>query len=175
MAATPTMSDYVVNVQIDEEFEDAVSIGEIMRTAARALTVAEAGAGASVDVAVTGDEAVRELNRRYRGLDETTDVLSFSFTHSGEYQGEGEGPSAPQDVDFPAPAGADGSLGEVIISYPQAVRQGGRAGHGTARELSALLTHGVLHLLGHDHERESEAIVMRRLESEALRGDATDG
>ena len=168
MAATPPMSDYVVNVQIDEEFAAAVVVPELMRTAGRALAAGEAGEGAGVDVAVTGDDAVRELNRRFRGLDETTDVLSFSFTHAGEYQGDGEGPSAPADVDFPVPADADGSLGEVIISYPQAERQGGQAGHGTARELSALLAHGVLHLLGYDHEIESEAIVMRRLETKAL-------
>ena len=164
------MSDYVVNVQIDEEFEETISVPELTRTAARALRAGEAAQGASVDVAVTGDEAVRELNRRYRGLDETTDVLSFSFTHAGEYQGDGEEPGAPVDLDFPVPAGADGSLGEVIISYPQAERQGGQAGHGTGRELSTLLVHGVLHLLGHDHESEGEAIVMRRLETEALQG-----
>lgn len=168
------MSDYVVNLQIDEEFEEDVPVAQLMRTAARALTVGEAGEGAGVDVAVTGDEEVRELNRRYRGLDETTDVLSFSFTHAGEYQGDGEGPTAPGDVSFPVPAGADGSLGEVIISYPQAERQGERAGHGTVRELSALLVHGVLHLLGHDHEIESEAVAMRRLETKALQGDATE-
>ena len=164
------MSDYVVNVQIDEEFEEDVSVTELTRTAARALGAGQAGHGAGVDVAVTGDEAVRELNRRYRGLDETTDVLSFSFTHAGEYQGDGDIPSAAQDVDFPVPAGADGSLGEVIISYPQAERQGAQAGHGTERELSALLAHGVLHLLGYDHEIESEATVMRRLETRALQG-----
>ena len=169
MAGAPAMSDYVVNVQIDEEFEEAVSVTELMRTAARALRVGDAGEAASVDVVVTGDEMVRELNRRYRGLDETTDVLSFSFTHAGEYQGDGEAPAAPEDLDFPVPAGADGSLGEVIISYPQAERQGGKAGHGTARELSALLAHGVLHLLGHDHESRSEAAIMKRLETEALR------
>ncbi len=170
MTATPPMSDYAVNVQVDEEFEEPVSVPGLMRTAERAMRAGEARQGASVDVAVTGDGEVRELNRRYRGLDETTDVLSFSFTHSGEYQGVYEGPEAAHDVDFPVPAEADGSLGEVIISYPQAERQGGRAGHGTARELSALLAHGVLHLLGYDHESEGEAVVMRRLEAEVLLG-----
>ena len=169
MAGAPAMSDYVVNVQIDEEFEEAVSVTELRRTAARALRVGDAGEAASVDVVVTGDDVVRELNRRYRGLDETTDVLSFSFTHAGEYQGDDEAPGAPADLDFPVPAGADGSLGEVIISYPQAERQSEQAGHGTGRELSKLLAHGVLHLLGHDHESEGEAIVMKRLETEALR------
>ena len=162
------MSDYVVNLQVDEQFEGEVSLPGLVRTANRALRAGNAGEGASVDVAVTGDEEVRELNRRYRGLDETTDVLSFSFAHAGEYQGAGEPSSPAADIDFPVPAGADGSLGEVIISYPQAERQGGQAGRGTAAELSALLAHGVLHLLGYDHESEGEALVMRRLEAKAL-------
>ena len=162
------MSEYVVNVQIDEEFEQAVSVPDLIRTAAQALRVGDAGEAASMDVVVTGDEVVRELNRRYRGLDETTDVLSFSFTHAGEYQGDGEAPSAPADLDFPVPAGDDGSLGEVIISYPQAERQGEQAGHGTGRELPKLLAHGVLHLLGHDHESKGEAALMKHLETEAL-------
>ena len=162
------MSDYVVHVQIDEEFEQAVSVPELIRTATRALRAGDAGEAASVDVVVTDDEVVRELNRRYRGLDDTTDVLSFSFTHAGEYQGDGEAPSAPVDLDFPVPAGADGSLGEVIISYPQAERQGEQAGHGTGRELSKLLAHGVLHLLGHDHESKGEAALMKLLETKAL-------
>lgn len=163
------MSGLVVNIQVYEDFEEAVSASGLRRIATRALRVGGAADAARLDVFVADDEAVRDLNERYRGLDETTDVLSFSFTHEGEYQGEREAPEAADgDMDFPVPPGTDRSLGEVIISYPQAERQGELAGHGTERELSILLAHGVLHLLGHDHETPLEATLMKRLETMAL-------
>lgn len=164
------MCGYVVNVQVYEAFEDVVSVSTLTRIATRALRVGQAADAASLDVVVADDAAVRELNLRYRGLDETTDVLSFSFTHSGEYQGDGEAPEAAgDDMDFPVPPGTADALGEVVISYPQAERQAASAGQAIKRELAVLVTHGVLHLLGHDHEAAWEARLMKRLEATALR------
>jgi len=94
----------------------------------------------SFAVRLVGDRAMRAFNRDYRGVDKTTDVLSFS----------GAG-------------GADARhLGDVVISVPQAVRQAAEAGHSVARELRQLVLHGMLHCLGYDHERDDGE--MRRLE-----------
>lgn len=90
---------------------------------------------------------MRRLNRDWRGKDRTTDVLSF-----------------------PQAGPAPGLLGDVVISLPAARRQAAAAGRSLGRELDALLIHGVLHLLGHDHEGgAAQARRMRRLEASLLR------
>ncbi len=116
---------------------------------------------------VTDDETVRELNLRHRGLDETTDVLSF--------------PAAPKEAnDFvlPAEGGVAGSIGEIVVSWPQAVRQAESAGRGREDEVAFLLAHGILHLVGHDHEEPAERTLMedehRRLLAVMLGPRASD-
>ena len=110
----------------------------------RALSALELPSDTSIEIMVTDDDTVRELNLRHRGLDETTDVLSFS--------------AGPDETGFVLPPGAGetGSLGEVIISGPQSARQAARSGREPAEELAFLLAHGILHLMGHDHEEPQE-------------------
>jgi len=94
--------------------------------------------GSELSIALIGDDEMRRLNRDWRGKDRTTDVLAFA-------QREGEG--------APAAAGAPGLLGDVVLSLPTAERQAAERAHGVERELAELLVHGILHLLGFDHER----------------------
>ena len=91
-----------------------------------------------VAVLVTSDETVRRLNKEYRGLDEPTDVLSF-------------GPQGVEDP-FPDVPGEGFCLGQVVVSYPQAVEQAREYGHSVKREVAFLVVHGILHLLGYGHE-----------------------
>ena len=102
--------------------------------------------GAEVSLTIGGDELIRELNLKYRGVPDTTDVLSFSF-HEGE--------------DFISPPDGVLHLGEVVISCPQAKRQAREYGHSLERELSLLVVHGVLHLLGYDHGDKMSALEER--------------
>jgi probable rRNA maturation factor len=88
-----------------------------------------------LSVALVGDEEMRELNASYRSKDRTTDVLAFS-----QREGEHAVPDTPL-------------LGDVVISIPVATRQAGERGTPVERELAELLVHGILHLLGYDHER----------------------
>lgn len=105
---------------------------------------------AEVSVDLIGDRRMRRLNRCYRGIDSTTDVLAFPMREAG-------GPPSPL-------------LGDVVISVPRAARQAAEREHSLDHELATLLIHGVLHLLGFDHERsEYEARRMRRKESAILR------
>jgi probable rRNA maturation factor len=91
------------------------------------------------------DPEIQILNRQYRGKDKPTDVLSF--------------PLADALQPF--------LLGDVVISVETAARQAQRRGHSLREELQILLVHGILHLLGYDHEiSRSEAIRMRRKEEE---------
>ena len=102
--------------------------------------------GAELSVVLVADREMRTLNRRWRGRDRPTDVLSFA-------QREGRG-GAP-----------DGLLGDVVISVDTARRQARQRGETLGREADRLLIHGLLHLLGYDHERSAaEARRMQRRE-----------
>ena len=90
---------------------------------------------AEVSVLLLGDRAMRSLNRRYRGKDRTTDVLSFPLR-------EGSFPRVQRHL-----------LGDIVISLPTAARQAKAAGGTLLDEIDRLLVHGFLHLLGYDHER----------------------
>ena len=79
------MPVFHVNVQVMDEFDNLVSRPRVRQLAEGALEVLSAGDQASAGVVITGDDDVRELNRRHRGLDEYTDVLAFSFHHEGPY------------------------------------------------------------------------------------------
>ena len=107
---------------------------------------------------LTGDEHLREYNRRYRGLDETTDVLAFSAQEK------------PSDQRFQAPPGTEHWLGDIVISLPRARHQAKEAGHPVNDEVRLLAVHGLLHLLGYDHaeaaeERKMTALTNRILEA----------
>ena len=103
-------------------------------------------ADAELSIALVDDATIAELNRRYRGKAGPTDVLSFS-------QLEGEHGELAGNL-----------LGDVVISLETAARQARSAHRGLDSEVVRLLVHGILHLLGHDHEHDDEARVMQRLE-----------
>ena len=103
-----------------------------------------------LSIALVGDKEMRPLNAKYRRKNKTTDVLSFLVTD--------QPPAAPK------------LLGDVVISVEQARRQAGARKHSLKREMVVLLIHGVLHLLGHDHERsEREAKKMSALQEKLYR------
>ena len=133
--------------------------------------VLEPDAEGQVSLLITDDATVRDLNREYRGLDETTDVLSFSAQHSGHWEGDAPQPdeSASWPSDWPLPPDELPPLGDIVISLPQAIRQAEQQGAPLCRELALLLVHGALHLMGHDHYEPAERDEMQRLEQIALR------
>ena len=169
-----------VSIQLFDEFEDAVCGSWLERVCLAVLE--QEGITQHVSVVIADDATVRSLNAEYRGLDKTTDVLSFAFDNEGEYYGDGNAPSDwSADDDFILPPGESTGLGEVIVSYPQAARQARRARHSIELEIAHLITHGILHLLGHDHmdddeEREMNARERRVLERlERANIDGQDG
>lgn len=93
-----------------------------------------AGLEGSVSVLLTGDAEIRRLNREFRGKDKATDVLSFP---AGDAPGQG------------------GIAGDLAISVETAAREAEQRGHSLEVELRVLMLHGILHLAGHDHERDS--------------------
>ena len=97
------MTDFRVDVQIFDEFANVVSERDVLEAVSAALESESCDPDTHVSVVIADDEVVRELNRQHRGLDENTDVLSFSFTHEGEYYGEEERDARDHDVDFVLP------------------------------------------------------------------------
>jgi probable rRNA maturation factor len=113
--------------------------------------------GESVAVlTLTGDEHLREYNRRYRGLDEPTDVLAFAARDK------------PLDQRFQAPPGTESWLGDIVISLPRARRQAKEARHSIDAEVRLLAVHGLLHLLGYDHAEPQEEATMTALTNRIL-------
>lgn len=109
----------------------------------------------NVEVGVTfvDDEKIRELNRDYRYIDQPTDVLSFALEEGLDF---GEIPDAPR------------MLGDIVISLQRAEEQSREYNHSFAREVGYLTAHGLLHLLGYDHQDEDERQQMRALEEQIM-------
>lgn len=107
-----------------------------------------------VSVLLTNNEKIHSLNREYRGKDMPTDVLSFALSEGDE----------PTIVNGPE----QDLLGDIIISLEKAEEQAKDYGHSLEREVAFLTVHGILHLLGYDHESDTERTEMRGEEEHIL-------
>jgi probable rRNA maturation factor len=146
-----------IEVFVEERFRESVDRPWVKKTARRVLKDEGVAGPYEVSFVFTDSQTVQRLNRDYRGVDQPTDVLAF-YMRAGQ-----EG-----DNSFPLPPDRVTRLGEVIISYPQAAAQAVKQGHSTAKELALLIIHGILHLLGYDHEKPEDEVKMRAREKELL-------
>ncbi len=128
----------------------------IQSTAEKAAQILGLTKTTELSVLIVDNEYIRELNLLYRGKDEITDVLSFAMNELGE-----------DEPDF-AEQEEINILGDVVISLEQALLQSQEYEHSLGRELGYLLTHGLLHLLGYNHENEDERKSMRAWEEEIM-------
>jgi len=119
---------------------------EVLRLYAKAVMVEIGRHSLELSVLLADDAYVRELNRRYRGVDRTTNVLAF-----------------PQQ-DSPESMPATRLLGDVVISVEKARRDSARQQIPLMEELKKLVVHGILHLCGYDHRKTAQGTEMRRLE-----------
>ena len=153
-----------VTVSCPAWIEAVPGVEEVCRDAARAACAANADrpvvpvAGAEASLVLADDEFVRALNRDYRNLDEATNVLAFA---SAGDNGDDGTPGAP---------GAPRILGDVVIAYETAATEAAAEAKSLADHLCHLVVHGMLHLLGYDHQTASEADRMERLEILVLCG-----
>ena len=111
---------------------------------------------------MVSDARVRALNRRYRGVDRPTDVLSFPARDWPQSTPSSRKTPSKRASARLANAAGESFLGDIVIARGVARRQAREAGHGEVTEIQVLALHGLLHLLGYDHERDSGA--MARLE-----------
>ena len=112
-----------------------------------------------VSVTFTDDAGIRKMNKKFRGIDRPTDVLSFPLF---DYSGESEEPPVDEFM---------GMLGDIVLSLETAKRQAAEYGHSFEREAAFLCVHSMLHLLGYDHETgDEDEADMRRRQTEILDG-----
>ncbi len=138
----------MINIEIIPEFR-RVFMPDILERAAKAALLQQSPPEADLTLVLTGDAQIQALDRDFLGKDAPTDVLSF--------------PASETD-----PETGRRYLGDIIISVPRAEAQSIAAGHSLEAELSLLVIHGVLHLLGHDHAGAEEKARMWAAQSEVL-------
>ena len=150
-------TEFVVTIEVDDPFSAEVDLAELEQLVGHVLRGEGVAAPAEVSVWITDEDELHTLNRTYRNVDSSTDVLSFG----AEPEDEEAQPfvSAPDQPRY---------LGDLAVSFPHVVRQAEEYGHSRQRELSYLVTHGLLHLLGYDHEQPDEQRAMREREEAAL-------
>jgi len=147
-----------INVLIEEGLEPSTDIEWLQQIVEKTLLAENIPPNAEVSLVIVGQEWIQELNRAYRGKNRPTDVLSFSLTEQRENETEA----------FIGPPDGLIHLGEVIISYPQAALQAEKHQHSIKKEMATLIVHGILHLLGYDHEQPEKAPAMAAREKEIL-------
>jgi probable rRNA maturation factor len=148
-----------INISIKRNMTAEVNKSWLEKIARGVLEAEVISPSTEMGLLITDSKTVHKLNRIYRGENEPTDVLSFQMTPDINQENKGLFVSPPDGIRH---------LGEVVISYPQAVKQASGHGHDVKHELALLIVHGVLHLLGYDHELLEEERRMRDKENEIL-------
>ena len=133
-----------------------------------ALRVAGIKDETEISLAIVGDGRIRKLNKIYRGKNKVTDVLSFSDKTIMPYLFKAFVKIKKSEEFIKVPDGIN-RLGEIVICYPRAKKQAKALNHSLEKELTILLVHGILQLLGYDHEKgEAEAEKMKNMEEKIL-------
>lgn len=148
MPRSPYQIQIQINVRLRSDAE-ARRLGRVLRAAARAALATQSAPAGALSVRVTGDGEIRRLNRDFLGHDYATDVLSFPADEA---------------------AGARRYIGDLALSLPRARAQARAGGHALDDELRLLTVHGVLHLLGFDHDSIARQRRMWRAQAEILAG-----
>ncbi|MCY3571861.1 MAG: rRNA maturation RNase YbeY [Chloroflexi bacterium] len=146
-----TASQHQVDILVDSAFVHRVDVDALERCVRATLGSRRLRIARVVSVRVTDSRTVRRLNRRFRGEDSATDVLSFNTDFDGLRRPDGAA-----------------ELGEIVIALPVAARGARERGRTLAEELALLVVHGTLHLLGFDHEQPDEDARMKQMELVAL-------
>ena len=134
-----------------------------------ALDEAECPYEAEVNLILTDNDAIQEINRDYRQIDRPTDVLSFPMI---DFEKESDFSHVEEAVeDYFNPETGELILGDIIVSVEKVIEQAEKYGHSRERELAFLIAHSMLHLCGYDHMEDAEREVMETRQREILAGE----
>jgi probable rRNA maturation factor len=147
-----------INILIDKEYKNKVKSAWLKNVAREVQKAENVSEKSEMGLKITGDEEIHKLNLQYLDEARPTDVLSFPMNEQLD--------AAPVFVKVP-----DGKLhlGDIVISYPTALKQAEEHNHPVNREIAILLIHGILHLLGYDHDILKRKSVMRNRETAILK------
>lgn len=120
---------------------------------------------AEVNLLLTMNEEIREMNCNFREIDRATDVLSFPMV---DYERAGEFDFLEERMDYFHPETGELMLGDIVISKEKVISQAEEYGHSIVREYAFLIAHSMLHLFGYDHMEEEERVVMEQKQAEIL-------
>ena len=160
------MTFYVENETQTEFPFDAKEVAELVCRAS--LQSEGCPYEAQVNVVLTDNAGIRELNRECRGIDRETDVLSFpnlDFEKEGVFEIPGEA-----EADYFDPDTGELVLGDIMVSVDKVREQAESYGHSLKREFAFLIAHSMLHLCGYDHMEPEAAAVMERKQEKLLIG-----
>jgi probable rRNA maturation factor len=146
-------------IRVDKDFQGCVDKRWLRRLVKESLAAHGVDTEMELSLLITDDATVCDLNKKYRGKDKTTDVLSFALEADKR---------SKASAGFVMPPGEMVHLGEVIVSYPKAAEQAAERNRAVDDELALLVVHGVLHLLGYDHNKPAREREMRSLEQRVL-------
>ena len=145
-----------VSIEVEDEAWQALAgLDQLVQTAV-ASALRSGGADpeeSEIAILFTDDQSIAAINAEWRGITKPTNVLSF--------------PAAPG---LPVPAGEPRPLGDIVLAHGVIVREAAEQGKTLHDHTAHLIVHGVLHLLGYDHEADAEAVEMERLEAGILKG-----
>lgn len=130
-----------------------------------ALDMEEFPFESEVDITLTDDAAIQEINKEFRQLDKSTDVLSFPLI---EYKSAGNFSDLENQDDIFNPETGEAMLGDIVISVEHVLKQAEEYGHSIKREYAFLIAHSMLHLMGYDHMTPPEAKVMEEKQENIL-------
>ena len=131
------------------------------KTAEKTLEVVKFKKPAEISLVITGEKRIRSLNKKYRGIDKVTDVLSFGNSATNKT-------AKNKIAEFINPPDGILHLGEIFICYSQVIKQAKQKKHSVKKELAILLIHGILHLLGYEHKEDYEKSEMKVIEEKVL-------
>lgn len=121
---------------------------------------------AEINVLITDNEDIRQINQEYRNIDSPTDVLSFPMI---EYESPSDFDHLEEEAyDSFNPETGELLLGDIVVSVDKVLEQAEKYGHSIERELAFLIAHSMLHLFGYDHMQDEERLVMEQKQEEIL-------
>ena len=152
-----------INLDIDIEIDIHLSEHELEKLVLNIFKIIDLDNQTELNILLSSNKNIKNYNLKYRGIDEETDVLSFSPTFSGKYYGEKQTKS-DEEIVFPENSNiTNPQLGDIIISIEYVISKNKNNSIKINNEIKKLLLHGILHLNGYDHENDEDAKEMNHL------------
>ncbi len=153
--------EYEAEKKLDLDYESIIN--EVVE---KSLDVENCPYEVELNVIITDNEGIKEINLEYRGIDAPTDVLSFPLI---DYVTPSDFSHVEEDADsYFNPETGELLLGDIIISVDKVIDQAAEYGHSMKRELAFLVAHSMMHLFGYDHMEEEERLLMEKKQEHVL-------